>query len=52
MNHRQLGKLLGSTAALAAVHPAHAAQPMRQTDPATPTASATIGMLLCSSSPA
>jgi cyclohexyl-isocyanide hydratase len=46
MNRRQLGKLLGSTAALAAVQSAHAAHPMRQSEPATPTASATIGMLL------
>jgi cyclohexyl-isocyanide hydratase len=46
MNRRTFGKLLGSAAALAAVHPALASRSMAQTGSATPPASATIGMLV------
>ncbi len=46
MNRRTLGKLLGSTATLAAIQPALASRPMMQTESATPSASGTIGMLV------
>ncbi len=46
MNRREVSKLLGSAATLAAVQPALATQRMAQTGSATPPASATIGMLV------
>jgi cyclohexyl-isocyanide hydratase len=46
MNRREVSKLLGSAATLAAVQPALASRPMTQTGFATPPASATIGMLV------
>ena len=46
MNRREVSKLLGSAATLAAVQPAFASRAMTQPASATPPASATIGMLV------